>query len=186
MKRILISLAMLFAVMNIIAQEHLSFMGIPITGSVMGFCQKLRSKGFTLIDVQSDATVFSGKFAGSDATVGVSDDGKNVFGVAVLFAPSGEWNTLVTTYDYYKRLYTRKYGKPTISEESNPARSNSNTALMSEVYQGTVEYSSVWKAAGGEIELSIESSGIYEGIVTIIYRDFQNIKIKTQKYIEDI
>ena len=42
--------------------------------------------------------------------------GKNVFAVVVLFEPSGEWNTLVNTYDYYKDLYTRKYGKPSISK----------------------------------------------------------------------
>ena len=37
----------------------------------------------------------------------------------MLFDPSGEWNALVNTYDYYKDLYTRKYGKPSISKEKN-------------------------------------------------------------------
>ena len=38
---------MLFAVINIMAQEHLSFKGIPIEGSMTAFCQKLKAKGFT-------------------------------------------------------------------------------------------------------------------------------------------
>ena len=142
MKKILITLTVLFAVIDIMAQEHLSFKGIPIEGSMTEFCQKLKSKGFTSIGRENNITLFSGDFTGRQATVGVTatDDGKNVFAVVVLFDPSGEWNTLVNTYDYYKDLYTRKYGKPTISKENNPAHLDSNTALMAEVHQGTVVY----------------------------------------------
>lgn len=122
MKKILITLTVLFAVIDIMAQEHLSFKGIPIEGSMTEFCQKLKSKGFTSIGRENNITLFSGDFTGRQATVGVTatDDGKNVFAVVVLFDPSGEWNTLVNTYDYYKDLYTRKYGKPTISKENKP------------------------------------------------------------------
>ena len=49
MKKILITLTVLFAVIDIMAQEHLSFKGIPIEGSMTEFCQKLKSKGFTSI-----------------------------------------------------------------------------------------------------------------------------------------
>ncbi len=146
---------MLFAVINIKAQEHLSFKGIPIEGSMTTFCQKLKAKG--------------------------------VFAVVVFFDPSGEWNTLVNTYDYYKNLYTRKYGDPTISKENNPAHSDSNTALMAEVYQGTVVYGSAWEVTGGDIQLSIEkTSGIYEGMVMIRYRDSQNVEAKIKNDLDDI
>lgn len=49
MKKILASLAVFLAVINIMAQEHLSFKGIPIEGSMTEFCQKLKTKGFTSI-----------------------------------------------------------------------------------------------------------------------------------------
>ncbi len=116
-----------------------------------------------------------------------TEDGKNVFAVVVLFDPSDEWNALVSTYDYYKELYTRKYCRPTVSKENNPAYSDSNTALMREVYQGTVVYASAWKVPGGDIELSIEkSSGFYEGMVRILYRDTQNAEAKIQNDLGDI
>ena len=94
------------------ASEHLTFKGIPIEGSMTEFCQKLKSKGFTSIGSENNLALFMGDFTGRNATIGVTatDDGKSVFAVAVLFDPSGEWNTLVNTYDYYKDLYTRKYG----------------------------------------------------------------------------
>ena len=133
--------------------------------------------------------MFSGDFTGRNATVGVTatDDGNNVFSVVVFFDPSDEWNVLANTYDYYKDLYIRKYGKPSISKENNPAFSDSNTVLMAELNQGRVVYASVWEVTGGDIELSIEKAfSIYEGMVIIRYRDSQNVETKIQKDLEDI
>lgn len=189
MKKLFFILVLVFISLCASSQEHLLFKGIPIKGSMTAFCQKLGTKGFTPIGHDNNVTLFTGDFTGRRATVGVgaSDDGKNVFSVIVLFDPSGEWNILVDTYNYYKELYTRKYGEPTVSIENNPARSNANVALMAEVHQGTVEYSSSWKIQGGDIHLSIEkTSGIYEGQVMISYSDSQNIEAKIQSDLEDI
>lgn len=153
------------------------------------FCQKLKAKGFTQIDRNKNITLFTGDFTGRKATVGVgaSDDGKNVYSVVVFFDTSEEWNTLVNTYDYYKDLYTRKYGEPSVCKENNPSLSDSNTSLMAEVYQGTVVYGCFWEVSGGDIQISIEkSSGVYEGMVMIRYRDSQNVEAKIQKDLEDI
>ena len=189
MKKFIATLTVLFIAINIMAQEHLTFKGISIEGSMTEFCQKLKTKGFTSIGRENNITLFTGDFTGRKATVGVTatDDGKNVFAVVVFFDPSGEWNTLVNTYDYYKDLYTRKYGKPTISKEKNPALSDSNTALMAEVHQGTVVYGSAWEVKGGDIQLSIEkTSGFYEGMVMIRYRDSQNVENKIKNDLDDI
>lgn len=189
MRKILVTLTLLFAVINIMAQEHLSFKGVPIEGSMTAFCQKLKAKGFTSIGRDNNVNLFTGDFTGRKVTVGVTatDDGKNVFAVCVFFDPSSEWNTLVNTYDYYKNLYTRKYGEPALSKENNPAHSDSNTALMAEVHQGTVVYGSVWEITGGDIRISIEkTNGFYEGMVMVLYRDSQNVEAKIQNDLDDI
>lgn len=189
MKKILFTLVFACFSLCAFAQDHLTFKGIPIEGSMTAFCQKIKAKGFTQIGQDKNITLFKGDFTGRQATVGVgaSDDGKNVFSVVVLFDPSGEWNTLVSTYSYYKDLYTRKYGEPSVCREDNPARSNSNTALMAEVYQGIVTYATAWEVKGGEIDLSItKSDGVYEGMVVIRYRDSQNVNAKIEKDLEDI
>ena len=105
-----------------------------------------------------------------------------------LFDTSKEWKTLVNTYDYYKDLYTRKYGSPAISKENNPAFSDSNSSLMYELSQGTVVYGSAWEIKGGDIRVSIEkSSESYRGgYVTIVYRDSQNVENKIKSDLEDI
>lgn len=189
MKRIILTLTVLFATINIMAQEHLSFKGIPIQGSLTEFCNKIKNKGFTVTSKENDITVFSGDFTGRKVSVAVTatNDGQNVFGIVLVFDPSEEWNTLVSTYDYYKDLYTRKYGKPTASRENNPARSDSNTSLMREVHQGTVTYSSVWEVTGGDIQLSIQKApSVYTGMVVISYKDSQNMEAKIQNDLEDI
>ena len=153
-----------------IAQEHLTFKGIPIEGSMTSFCQKLKTKGFTQIGKNNNVTIFTGDFTGRTATVGVgaSDDGKNVFSVIVFFDASDEWNILVDTYNYYKDLYTRKYGEPSASIEKNPSLRESNTAKMHEVHQGTATWDTDWYVTCGTIKLSIEkTTGIYEGMVII-------------------
>lgn len=178
-----------FITVNMMAQEHLAFKGIPIEGSMTEFCQKLKDKGFVYVGNQDNINLFTGDFTGRTANVGVTatDEGKKVFAVIVFFAPSGEWNSLVNTYNYYKDLYIRKYGKPANSKEFNPANSDTNVALMAEVHNGRVIYASEWKISGGDIQLSIEkSSGVYEGLVMIRYRDAKNIEAKIKKDLEDI
>ncbi len=190
MKKIIFTLALLWSTINIMAQEHLSFKGIPIEGSMTEFCQKLRDKGFTSIGREDNLSLFSGDFTGREATVGVTatDDGKNVFAVVVMFNPSEEWNTLVDTYEYYKNLYTHKYGEPIVSKENNPARLKSNRGFMYELNQGTVEYESTWKVTGGEIELFItkSTSSFNKGLVMIRYSDSQNVETKIQNDLDEI
>lgn len=189
MRKFIFTLTMLLVTINLIAQEHLSFKGIPIEGSITEFCKKLEAKGLTSIGSENNITMFTGDFTGREATIAVAatDDGKNVFSVVVLFDSSDEWNTLVNTYDYYKDLYTRKYGKPSKSKERNPAHSDDNIFFMSELNSGTVVWASAWKVTGGDIELSIEkSNGYLSGLVMIRYRDAQNVEAKIQKDLEDI
>ncbi len=58
---------------------------------------------------------------------------------------------------------------------------------MAEVHQGTVVYGCVWEMASGDIQLSIEkSSGVYEGMVMIRYRDSQNVETKIKNDLDDI
>lgn len=189
MKKIIFTITLVLTTLTLMAQEHLSFKGIPITGTMTEFCQKLKAKGLKSLGYESRTAVFSGDFTEREATIGAvaANDGKNVLGVVVLFNPSNEWNTLEDTYNHYKALYTHKYGEPSLSQENNPAHSDSNTALMGAVHDGRVTYESTWEVAGGEIILSIEkSSGFYEGMVRILYRDSQNVETQMQHNLDEI
>jgi hypothetical protein len=192
MRRFITLFAFMAIVLTSYAQEsseYLSIKGVPIKGNMVEFCQKLLAKGLTYHGSENNAVLFKGEFTGRNASIGVlsTDDGQNIVAVLVFFDPSGEWNSLVSTYNYCKDLYTRKYGNPSVLKEVNPAYSNYNTDLMAEVYQGTVVWACLWETTGGEIEVSIEKSdGIYEGMVMICYRITQNEKAKIQNDLGDI
>ena len=183
-----ITIALLMTI-AVCAQEHLSFKGIPITGSIESFCKQLSSKGFNYLGTDNNIYFFKGVFTGQESTILVTgtDEGSNVFAVGVVFEASKEWKILKQTYEYYKDLYTRKYGEPAASKEYNPANDDSNTALMAEVHHGTIKYGSLWEVEGGDIEIYIEkTTGFYEGVVMIRYRDTQNAQQKIQNDLEEI
>lgn len=192
MKKLVVSFALALVALVTYAQsnsEHLSFKGIPIKGSLTEFCEKLQTKGYKYEGKDSNMAMFTGDFTGRDATIGVSadDNGQNVYAVIVVFDSSGKWKILANTYSYYKDLYTKKYGKPFISTENNPAESDSNMDLMSELYHDNVQWSSVWVVTGGTINLGIMGDyGSFQGHVSILYRDSQNEESKEKKYLEDI
>lgn len=188
MKHILLTLCIFFAAIAANAQEHLSFKGIPIEGSISTFCQKLEAKGFAQLGSESNIRLFKGDFTGRTATVGVAatDNGQDVFTVAVFFDKSNSWNTLVNTYDHYKDLYIEKYGQPTSCVENNPSYRDSNTSLMFELTQGRVTYGCIFEAPGGLIQLSIEQAGYSDGQVMIKYQDSQNINAKRQSDLDEI
>lgn len=188
MKKLLFALVLACISLCGFSQEHLSFKGIPITGSISTFCQKLKAKGFVLQASQGNIRFFKGDFTGRQATVGVvaADNGQDVFTVAVFFDESDSWNTLVNTYEHYKDLYIEKYGQPTQCVENNPSSRDSNTSLMYELYQGRVTYACVFEAPGGAIQISIEKGNINDGFVLIKYQDAQNVNAKRQSDLDEI
>lgn len=71
MKKIIFTFTLFLSTINLMAQEHLSFKGIPIEGSITEFCKKLKNKGFTSIGHENNISIFSGDFTGRESTVAV-------------------------------------------------------------------------------------------------------------------
>lgn len=188
MKRFIIALSLACFALCGFAQEHLSFKGIPIEGSMTAFCQKLKAKGFTQISRDKNVTLLSGDFTGKNVTIGVgaADNGKDVFTVGVFFDTTDSWSTLVDTYEYYKNLYSEKYGQPVQCVEDNPSQYDSNTSLMLELRQGRVEYACIFEAPGGIILISIEKGKIFDGYVMIKYQDSRNANTRRLRELDDI
>ena len=93
MKKSLIILILSILTMCLPAQaEHLKFMGIPLSGTITQFQQKLTAKGVTQ-DKKASATapigtrIFSGKFAGAKAEIIVwyDADTKIVYGAKAVY-----------------------------------------------------------------------------------------------------
>ncbi|MCI5834002.1 MAG: hypothetical protein MR013_04335 [Prevotella sp.] len=188
MKKVIISMILCCLAVCGYAQEHLSFKGIPIEGSITEFCQKLKAKGFIEMPYDGDMRLFQGKFTGRKVTVGVipTDIGENVSSIGVTFEKSDSWKDLVNLYEYYKYLYIEKYGFPTECVENNPSSSDSNSRLMYNLSQGKVSYFSKFEIQGGIINISIQKFDDSDGMVMILYLDTQDMNAKRQRELEDI
>lgn len=123
MKKGLIILTLSILAMCIPAQaEHLKFMGIPLTGTITQFQQKLAAKGVTH-DKNSSAIaavgtrIFSGKFAGSKAEIVVwyDADTKIVYGAKAVYEFYAT-TTRDNKYNDLKDMLSTKYSEETCEE----------------------------------------------------------------------
>lgn len=64
MKKLYSILFAVFFMANLSAQEHLSFKGVPIDGTLSEYTQQMLNKGFELIATENGVSVMSGDFAG--------------------------------------------------------------------------------------------------------------------------
>lgn len=123
MKKSLILLVLSILAICIPAQaEHLKFMGIPLTGTITQFQQKLAAKGVTH-DKKASAVaavgtrIFTGKFAGSKADIVVwyDADTKIVYGAKAVY----EFYSTTTRdnkYNDLKDMLSTKYSEETCEE----------------------------------------------------------------------
>lgn len=97
------------------AQEHLSFMGIPITGTITSFQNKLIAKGCKLskIDNQLPTGIrgFKGVFAGKDCNIYVwyNHRSKVVYSVRAVTDSNESIEQAHNTFYYFKNLLIQKY-----------------------------------------------------------------------------
>ena len=99
MKRYLLIIAFISLMIGMNAQEHLSFKGIPIDGSLSQFVNKLEQEGYALVytNDEGDACVLRGTFAGySNCNVYVISTEKShiVWDVTVMLPEQTSWYRL--------------------------------------------------------------------------------------------
>ena len=116
-----ISMLWLFAIISIvgIAQnttEHLSYMGIPITGTITQFQAKLQAKRCSLDKQTSNSLevgcrAFKGNFIGNKVTIFVyyDENTKVVYRVKSVISKISE-NIADQKYEYIKNMLLQKYG----------------------------------------------------------------------------
>ena len=163
MKRILTIAVLIFSFMFVIAQtpnNHLTFKGIPITGTVESFAQKLGAKGFKKTYSGKSSIRFEGEFAGYSKSLICVFKVPNrniVHKVVVCFPEKSSWANLEKEYYKFKEMLTYKYGDPTVhSEEFEEGASTVNDdAKMLSLKVGNCDYFTQWEVKNGIIQVDI-------------------------------
>ena len=180
MKRILTIVAFIFSFMFVMAQtpnNHLTFKGIPITGTLESFAQKMEAKGFRKINSDKPSVLLEGEFAGySECRIFVyKNPNRNiVYQVAVNFPTEYSWARLEKEYNQFKNVLTNKYGEPALHSETfkEGISTLSDEAKKRSVRMHNCDYWATWEVENGYIEVNIVS-GIfsYEGHILLTYFD---------------
>ena len=157
--------------------NHLTFKGIPITGTLENFAQKLEAKGFKKKYSNKRIIGLEGEFAGYSGckiTVFKILNRNIVRKVVVSFPTVSSWTRLEKEYNQFKDMLTNKYGKPTSQSKTfkKGVLAFSDAAKMRSLKEGNGAYWSAWKVDNGTIYMEIFTTlDENDGRILLIYFD---------------
>ena len=191
MKKFYISLIALLVVISSYAQEHLTFKGVPIDGTLDAYVANMKKAGFVYLGTQDGVAMLQGDFAGfRNCTIGVitlkSIDIVNR--ITVLFDTQDTWSNLYGNYSTLKEMLTKKYGKHSECVErfeGYPEPKDDNSRMHC-VRFDRCKYYTIWETEKGSIELDISKKEYDGGIVRLTYWDKANTTSVQEKALEDL
>ena len=193
MKKALVTLVCLIMMGGIMAQEeHLSFKGVPINGTLKQYTAAMVKAGFKSEGTQDGLSLLSGDFAGfKDCIVGVStlSNCDVVNKIVVLFPEKDTWSSLINDYEHLKSMLTTKYGEPSMNREyftGYAGRTDNDGIKMAALQDEELEWFTVFSTDLGNIELSLVSASYGKGMVRLGYFDKKNTETVTQSALDDL
>lgn len=184
MKRIVSSLVFLCLLLNLSAQEHLTFKGLPIDGDLSQFVNELKQQSYklTYTNDAGNACVLNGTFAGynnCDVFVLATENSHTVWKVVVKLPVQTSWYELKARYNDYKESLTQKYGTPTNDFHffSKPYFEGDGYEFQA-LSKDKCTYAAYFDKKEGTIAISIDSKKYNSGCVTIGYEDKINSELR--------
>ena len=192
MKRFIISLLAILSALTSYAQEHMTFKGVPIDGTLDAYVANMKKAGFTYLGTQDGVAMLQGDFAGyRGCTIGVitlkSIDLVNR--ITVLFDSQETWSNLYGNYSSLKEMLTTKYGKHSecVEKFEGYTQPRDDNGRMHELLMDRCKYYTIWETDKGSIELDlIKGEFGNEGMVRLTYWDKTNTSSVQEKALEDL
>ena len=179
-KHLALFIACLVFAGNLFAQQHLSFKGVPINGTLQEYTNAMVKAGFHYERTQNGLSILTGDFAGYKGCTIVVSTLKNldvVSRIAVLFPDRDTWTSVLNDYQSLKSMLTEKYGYPSESKEKFDGYigDNDNYFIMEALKEGKYEWYTTFSTELGDIELSVmEGIEYHTGKVRLSYYDKAN------------
>jgi hypothetical protein len=172
------------------SSAHLTFKGVPIDGTLKEYILKMEKSGFTHLGTEDGVAVLEGEFAsfkGCSVFV-VSLEQKDLVGkVSVVFPEGVNWSSLSHDYFALKEMLTEKYGEPSeVVEKFDRGEPDDDNSRMHELQMERCKYYTNYETDKGDIQLSIEHSGMYSCSVVLQYYDKINCDIIRAKAVNDL
>lgn len=194
MNRIISLVALMFCCIASIAQnsnEHLTFKGVPIDGSLNKYVSKMKSAGFSYIADQDGTAILQGDFAGFKGCLIVVSTLKNsdvVNTIGVIFPENDDWSSLEENYQQLKKMLTEKYGKPSqcVEEFQGYGLPSDNNEKLHRLKMDRCTYVTVFETPKGDIQLSMEHQRLSSCFVRLQYWDKINTDAVKAKAMDDL
>lgn len=166
---------------NVSAQDHLTFKGIPIDGHINTFVGKLKSLGFELKTTNGNYASVEGEFGGENREIAIyaTKASKTTHQIIVVLEKSDSWSTLKHTYKEYKSLLATKYDKVDSYEYFSSPYYEGDGYEVSALRLGKCTYMTKYNAANGEISIALIH--VDEGVVILSYADKANSLLATRE-----
>lgn len=175
---------------TIVNDNHLTFKGVPIDGTLARFVKRMKKAGFSYDDEDSGTAILSGDFAGyKGCTVLVSTlDRKDLVSyITVRFPSQDTWGGISGNYYAIKKLLTQKYGKPSAcTEKFQGYYIDDDNSKMHAVEFDQCKYSSTFTTDKGTIKLVISHADYNDCFVALRYSDKINSGIITNEALKDL
>lgn len=192
MKNIITFFACLIIAGTSFAQQHLSFKGVPINGTLQEYTNAMVKAGFHYEGTQDGISMLTGDFAGyKNCIVGVSTL-KNldvVSHIVVLFPDKDTWTSALSDYETLKSMLTEKYGIPSDYKEKfiGYVGDFDNGLVMHALKDGEYEWYTIFSTDLGNIELSVISGTKYNtAAVRLGYYDKTNSEKVRSSAMDDL
>lgn len=192
MKKIITLFVCLIIAGTSFAQQHLSFKGVPIDGTLQEYTNAMVKAGFHYEGTQDGVSILTGDFAGyKNCVVGVSTL-KNinvVSHIAVLFPDKDTWTSVLSDYETLKAMLTEKYGIPSDSKEkfNGYIGDYHNGLVMNAIKEGKCDWYTIFSTELGDIELSIMAGTKYStAAVRLSYYDKANSEKVRSSAMDDL
>lgn len=191
MKKILIILLITVSTISLKAQEHLTFKGVPIDGTLDTYVDNMQKAGFSFIGKQEGIALLTGDFAGHrNCTVAVItlESMDIVNKITVLFDTYQDWANMHDNYSILKDLLSTKYGKHQncVEKFEGYIQPRDDNSRMHELSMDRCKYITTWETDKGFIELQITKGQYSGGMVSLSYWDKINTMSIKEKALEDL
>ena len=192
-------------IMCVSAQEHMSFRGVPLDGSLEDCMNALEEKGFHRVtdwdlrnvlgslfgeDEQPQSIKkylpdrMKGTFTNQDVTLYLhtTQQSKNVYAITVTYERQSYWSELKAQYDNLKALLVKKYGEPTKVTETFSEGNVSDSEALYELRGDRCTWESLFESKKGEVILYLSK----EQCLCVKYIDRQNNALNEQEIIDEL
>ena len=191
MKKLIITFAYLIIMGGVMAQEHLSFKGVPIDGSLKQYTESMVKKGFHYEGTTDGIAILSGDFAGyknCNICVSTLRNFDVVSQISVLFPETVLWATLIDNYENLKTLLNVKYGEPNYNkEEFTKYNGDDNESKKYAVHNREIEWYAIYETELGDIELTLVGGTFINKVrVKLSYYDKVNSNRVRQSAMDDL